>query len=85
MAQTTSSSYHVKAGNWLREHRGIYRLRQYPQTDNGHLVLWSLWSRDRHGEPVMDLDGLLHFLEARDKVRITSGVVYPCGSPACEH
>ena len=33
----------------------------------------------------MDLDGLLRFLEARDKVRITSGVVYSGGSPACEH
>lgn len=33
----------------------------------------------------MDLDGLLRFLEARDKVRITSGVVYPGGSPACAH
>lgn len=33
----------------------------------------------------MDLDGLLHFLEARDKVRIASGVVFPGGSPACEH
>ena len=47
----STHSYHVKEGNWLREHRGIYRLRQYPQTENGHLVLWSLWSRDRHGEP----------------------------------
>jgi len=33
----------------------------------------------------MNLDELLHFLEARDKVRIVSGVVYPGGSPACEH
>jgi len=33
----------------------------------------------------MDLDGLLHFLEDRDKVRITSGVVFPGGAPACEH
>ena len=33
----------------------------------------------------MDLDGLLAFLEDRDKVRIKSGVVYPGGSPACEH
>jgi probable metal-binding protein len=33
----------------------------------------------------MDLDGLLRFLEDRDKVRITSGVVYSGGSPACEH
>ena len=29
----------------------------------------------------MDLDGLLRFLEDRDKVRITSGVVFPGGSP----
>ena len=47
----STHSYHVKEGNWLREHRGIYRLRQYPQTENGQLVLWSLWSRDRHGKP----------------------------------
>jgi probable metal-binding protein len=33
----------------------------------------------------MDLDGLLAFLEARDKVRIVSGVVFPGGSPACNH
>ena len=33
----------------------------------------------------MDLDALLHFLEARHKVRIVSGVVYPGGSPACNH
>jgi probable metal-binding protein len=33
----------------------------------------------------MNLDELLHFLEARDKVRITGGVVYPGGSPACDH
>jgi hypothetical protein len=23
---STKRSYHVKAGNWLREHRGIYKL-----------------------------------------------------------
>ena len=33
----------------------------------------------------MDLDELLRFLEARDKVRIKGGVVYPGGAPACEH
>lgn len=33
----------------------------------------------------MDLDGLLRFLEDRDKVRIVTGVVYPGGSPACGH
>jgi len=33
----------------------------------------------------MDLDALLDFLEARDKVRIVGGVVFPGGSPACDH
>lgn len=33
----------------------------------------------------MDLDALLTFLEARDKVRIITGVVFPGGSPACNH
>lgn len=33
----------------------------------------------------MDLNGLLRFLETRDKARIKDGVVYPCGLPACEH
>ena len=47
----STHSYHVKEGNWLREHRGIYRLRHYPRTENDHLVLWSLWSRNRQGEP----------------------------------
>lgn len=47
----STHSYHVGMGNWLREHRGIYRLRQYPRSENGQLVLWSLWSRDRSGKP----------------------------------
>jgi probable metal-binding protein len=33
----------------------------------------------------MDFDGLLSFLEARDKVRISKGVVHAGGSPACQH
>lgn len=47
----STHSYHVKAGNWVREHRGIYRLKRYPVSGRGDLVLWSLWSRDRTGIP----------------------------------
>jgi hypothetical protein len=47
----STHSYHVKAGNWIREHRGIYRLRRFPESGNGQLVLWSLWSRNKRGEP----------------------------------
>ncbi len=47
----STHSYHVQNGNWVREHRGIYRLKRFPQSDHGQLVLWSLWSRDRNGVP----------------------------------
>jgi predicted transcriptional regulator of viral defense system len=43
-------AYHVNSGAWIREERGIYRLSQYPDSDDADLVLWSLWSRDRKGE-----------------------------------
>ena len=42
--------YHVQAGNWLREHRGIYRLALFPASDRPDLVLWALWSRNRNEE-----------------------------------
>ncbi len=42
--------YHVQAGNWIREHRGIYRLALFPQTDHPDLAIWSLWSRNRKEE-----------------------------------
>lgn len=43
--------FHVKQGNWVREHRGIYRLAKFPQTERPDLVLWSLWSRGREDKP----------------------------------
>jgi predicted transcriptional regulator of viral defense system len=42
--------YHVQAGNWIREHRGIYRLALFPTGDNSDLVKWALWSRNRNEE-----------------------------------
>lgn len=39
--------YHVQAGNWIREHRGIYRLGSFPRGERPDLMLWSLWSRNR--------------------------------------
>src|ERR1700683_313040 len=39
--------YHVQAGNWIREHRGIYRLARFPRGVRPDLMLWMLWSRNR--------------------------------------
>lgn len=44
-------SYHVRVGNWIREHRGIYRLANFPRSSYEQYVLWSLWSRNRDDEP----------------------------------
>jgi predicted transcriptional regulator of viral defense system len=49
--QRRNHSYHVRAGNWAREGRGIFRLQQFPVSDEADLVLWSLWSRDRSDQP----------------------------------
>jgi predicted transcriptional regulator of viral defense system len=43
--------YHVRAGNWIREHRGIYRLALFPEPERSDLILWWLWTRDRSDQP----------------------------------
>ena len=43
--------FHVKAGNWVREHRGIYRLAKYPLGQHYDKILWYLWSRGRDDRP----------------------------------
>jgi len=47
----THHTYHVSAGNWEREHRGIFRLAHFPANERPDLVRWSLWSRDRQDHP----------------------------------
>ena len=44
-------SYHVNAGNWIREHRGIYRLADFPTVERPDLMLWYLWSQNRREVP----------------------------------
>ena len=44
-------TYHVKAGNWIREHRGIYRLAEFPTPERPDLMLWYLWSQNRQEVP----------------------------------
>src|ERR1700679_2881352 len=39
--------YHIQAGNWIRERRGIYRLGSFSRGERPDLMLWSLWSRNR--------------------------------------
>lgn len=48
---TRMQTYHVQAGDWEREWRGIYRLRFYPNPRPDDLMVWYLWSSDRSGKP----------------------------------
>lgn len=47
----TNHAYHVKAGHWEREERGIYRLSLFPKTPDEQKVIYSLWSQNRDGVP----------------------------------
>lgn len=49
--QLGSQAHHVKTGNWVRVERGIYRLARFPQSAEEQLVVYTLWSRNRKGEP----------------------------------
>ncbi|PWU09816.1 MAG: hypothetical protein C5B47_02975 [Verrucomicrobia bacterium] len=47
----TNHAYHVRVGNWERQHPGIFRLAYYPFPSRSDLILWSLWSRDHNDVP----------------------------------
>jgi predicted transcriptional regulator of viral defense system len=42
--------YHVRSHNWIRAARGVYRLAQFPLHSRPDLMVWQLWSRNRHDE-----------------------------------
>ena len=46
----SNHSYHVSAGHWIREERGIYRLALFPTTRDHDRLVYSLWSQNIKGE-----------------------------------
>jgi predicted transcriptional regulator of viral defense system len=42
-----AQKYHVSHGNWTRVGRGLFRLPDWPATDDDQYVQWLLWSGDR--------------------------------------
>ena len=44
-------SYYKQSGQWLEIDRGVFRLAQFPNSSDEDYVRWSLWSRNRKGEP----------------------------------
>ena len=43
--------YHVRAGNWERVWRGIYRMTHLPTPEDGEMMVWLLWARGRDEKP----------------------------------
>ena len=46
---TRLQHFHRQRGNWDHIERGIFRLRNFPESRWEDMVRWSLWSRDRKG------------------------------------
>lgn len=42
--------FHRERGNWLLIDRGLFRLRDYPNSPHEDLIRWAFWSRDRKGQ-----------------------------------
>ena len=43
-------NYHKNRGNWMYIEHGVYRLRNYPESEHEDLIRWSFWSRNRGGK-----------------------------------
>lgn len=44
-------THYRQNGEWLEIDRGVFRLAQFPNSPDEDYVRWSLWSRDRSGQP----------------------------------
>jgi predicted transcriptional regulator of viral defense system len=42
-----AQAYHRQAGNWAQVDRAIYRLLEWPPSEHGDLIRWSLWTGGR--------------------------------------
>ena len=79
--------YHVKSENWIKEHRGIYRLKKFPYSPDSQLSLWSLWSCNKKGEiqGVYSHETALQVYNLSDlspsKLHITVPINFRRGSP----
>lgn len=60
--------YHVRAGNWERVRRGIYRMAHLPPPADGEMMAWLLWSRGRDEKPLaaMSHETVLSLFELGD-------------------
>lgn len=73
--------YHRERGNWLMIERGIFRLRNFPESHWEDLVRWSLWSRNQKGEfqAVISHESAAMFHELADYLPMKVHLTVPSG------
>lgn len=84
-------AYHVRNGDWLKAHRGIYRLADADPSDWDDLILWSLWSRNRQGIPqgvfcretALAVHGVKPFDRTRIHLSVPENFRKNCVIPSC--
>jgi predicted transcriptional regulator of viral defense system len=79
--------HHRETGAWQNVSRGLFRLRDYPQTDYEQLVQLTLWSHNRQGQAqaVVSHETALRFYELSDvqpdKIHLTVPASFRKTSP----
>lgn len=73
--------YHKTRGHWLEAGWGLYRLRDYPQSDDEELARLSLWSRDRQGtvQATVSHDTALRLYDLSDLMPARVHLTVPMG------
>jgi predicted transcriptional regulator of viral defense system len=71
-----AQAHHVKAGNWRRIDRGIFRLAEWIPNQHDELIRWVLWSRGRaviSHETAIAVHGIGEFESSRVHLTVPKG------------
>jgi len=71
-----AQAHHVRAGNWLRVGRGLFRLAEWMPGPHDDLARWALWSRARgvvSHETALSVHGIGEFESPRIHLTVPPG------------
>jgi len=78
-----AQAYHVRAGNWVRIDRGLFRLMSWSPAVHDDLIRWTLWSRE---QAVVSHETALGVLEIGElespRIHLTVPDGFPKSDPA---
>lgn len=71
-----AQGHHVRAGNWIRIDRGIFRLADWVSGPHDDLARWSLWSKERgvvSHDTALSVHGVGEFESPRTHLTVPKG------------